>query len=217
MRGDATNSGWALQAKNVARRRERNSASRLHAKLLLNVGRQVHLKGQVYLVDAFERLADRWQELELLIAGGQSTATADLEARRDASEIPERIHLLGVRDDVPDLLAAADIFVFPSLSEGLGGAVIEAMAMGLPIVCSDIAALRDVTDDGRSALLVPPRDPVALADAIARMIRTPQLATSLAEHGRQRFKERFTIDRCAPRMAALYRYVAAGGSAIDRG
>jgi glycosyltransferase involved in cell wall biosynthesis len=193
---------------------ERRAAARAalgiapQAKVLLTVGRQAVEKGQIYLVDAFERVATRWPEAQLLIAGDPSTETVELQARRAARGTPDRIRLLGQRDDVPDLLAASDVFVFPSLREGFGGAMVEAMAMGLPVVASDIGPLREIVDHGRSGLLVPPRDSGALAEAIQRILGAPALGASLGAQGRRRFEARYTIERCVPRMATLYRHVA---------
>lgn len=114
---------------------------------------------------------------------------------------------MGHRDDVPDLLAAADLFVFPSLFEGLGGALIEAMALGLPIVASDLDAVREVVDEGRNAVLVPPASSRALADAIVMVLDDRRKAAAFGARSRVIFAERFTSDRSVARMIALYRDV----------
>jgi glycosyltransferase involved in cell wall biosynthesis len=123
----------------------------------------------------------------------------------DRHGMNQRVHLLGHRDDLPEVLAAADIFVFPSLFEGLGGVLIEAMALGLPIVASDLPAIREVVEEGGNALLVPHSDPGALAVAIDRMLGDDAMRKSFAARGRKIFNERFTLERSTQGMLDLYR------------
>jgi glycosyltransferase involved in cell wall biosynthesis len=176
--------------------------------LLLNVGRQEYAKAQRDLLESMSILARRPQ-LNLLIAGREGNASAALARLRDDFNLSERVRFLGHRDDVPDLLAAADIFVFPSLYEGIGGAVIEAMALGLPIVATEIAALREVVEPGRNALLVEPESPRKLARAINTLLDNRSKGQSFGARSQQIFEERFTIDRSADRMIELYRKVLA--------
>jgi glycosyltransferase involved in cell wall biosynthesis len=112
--------------------------------------------------------------------------------------------LLGHRDDIPEILAAADLFVFPSLYEGLPGAVMEAMALGLPVVASDIAPIQEVVEQGRNALLVPPESSASLATAIERLLGDTQTAAAFGQRSRAIFEERFTLDQCMARRVALY-------------
>jgi glycosyltransferase involved in cell wall biosynthesis len=97
------------------------------------------------------------------------------------------------------------MFVFPSLYEGTGGAAIEAMALGLPIVTSDIPSMREVVGAGESAVLVPPGDPAPLADAIALLLSDRDKMKQLGRRGSEMFQERFTLERSALRMVELYR------------
>jgi glycosyltransferase involved in cell wall biosynthesis len=112
-----------------------------------------------------------------------------------------------MRDDVPDLLAAADVFAFPSRWEGAGGTLLEAMALEAPIVTSDLATLRQTVDDS-VAVLVRPDDARALAAGIVRVLDDPTAATARAAAGRARFEAEFTIGTGARRMARLYGGVA---------
>ena len=178
------------------------------AEVLLNVGRQEYQKGQRFLLKAVASLAGSRPRTVLLIAGRKGHASAELRELHEALDLGDRVRFLGHRDDVPELMAAADVFVFPSLYEGLGGAVIEAMALGLPVVASDLPALREVVEHGRSGLLVPPRSPQAIADAVAAVLDAPDRAQSMGARGRTIFEERFTLERSALRMVALYRSVA---------
>ena len=143
------------------------------ADIVLNVARQEPQKGQAHLVDAFARLVEAHPNARLLIAGAEGSSTPVLEARVRAHGLGGRVRLLGHRDDVGDLLAAADVFAFPSVFEGLGAALIEAMALGVPIVASDLPAVREVTAGGDVALLVPAGDPDTLAGRATADARRP--------------------------------------------
>jgi glycosyltransferase involved in cell wall biosynthesis len=118
------------------------------------------------------------------------------------------VRFLGHRRDVPEILAAADVFAFPSLWEGLGCSVLEAMALGLPIVASDLEPIREVVEDGRCAVLVPPRTPGALASAISSLLDDRPRAEDLGREGREIFRRRFTLERSTQRMVELCRRVA---------
>ncbi len=179
------------------------------AEVLINVGRQEFQKGQRYLLEAFEEVARQHPNAVLLIAGRKGYATPELERRMAYSSLlRERVRFLGHRDDVPELLAAADVFVFPSLYEGLGGAVIEAMALGLPIVTSDVPAVREVTEEGGNAVLVEPANATALADALTTLLADPERREQFGRRSREIYEEQFTLESVVDRMADLYHTVA---------
>lgn len=177
--------------------------------LVVNVGRQEHQKGQRHLLVAANRLRTTFPELLVITVGREGHASVELNRLVERYDLEDSVRFVGHRDDVPEFLAAADIFAFPSLSEGLGGAVIEAMALGVPTVASDIAALREVTGGG-AALLVPPGDPGALADGLAALLTDSKRARSLGEAGRRRYLEHYTVDRMVDRTWDLYQRLAAG-------
>jgi glycosyltransferase involved in cell wall biosynthesis len=179
------------------------------AEVVVHVGRQEYQKGQRFLLEAFELLAPERPGLMILIAGRKGSASPLLEALRSRSSFPDRIRFLGYRDDVPDLLAAADVFAFPSLFEGQGCALIEAMGLGLPIVASDIPVLREAVQDAWNGLLVPPASAGTLAHAIARILDERDLAAQLGERSREIFRQRYSIERSAEQMIDLYRRVVA--------
>ncbi len=177
--------------------------------VIVNVGRQEYQKGQKYLLYAAGILASTRPRLVVLVAGREGHASGELLELSDHLQLRDRLRFLGHRDDVPELLAAADVFAFPSVYEGLPGAVIEAMALGLPIVASDLQALREVVDDGANGLLVKPESPTALVAALARVLDDHAMASAFGRRGREIFRERFTIERSAERMIDLYHRVAA--------
>jgi glycosyltransferase involved in cell wall biosynthesis len=176
------------------------------AQVVVNVGRVSPSKGWPYLLGAFDLLADSHPRAVLLSAGRSGPADPlPKELLSDSSA--DRIRLLGHRADVGDILAAADVFAFPSLTEGFGGAAIEAMALALPVVACDVPALREVVQDGATGLLVPPRDAERLAAAIRELLDDPDRARALGARGREIFLDRFAIDRVSTKMIALYETV----------
>jgi glycosyltransferase involved in cell wall biosynthesis len=180
------------------------------AEVVINVGRQEPQKDQTSLIEAISRLASERDGLVLLQVGREGKATPQLRRRVDELNLSGRVRFLGHRVDVGDLLAAADVFAFPSIYEGLGGSVLEAMAMRMPIVVSEAPALTEVVEYGRGASVVPFRDPAALARAIGHLLDHPEEAAAMAERAQQVFFERFTLERSVERMVALYHHVARG-------
>ena len=195
--------------------KERRARARLthgvsdRAELAVVVGRQEHQKGHVHLLRATACLARSRPELVTLIAGREGHETTRLRTLHRRLDLGGRVRFLGNRDDVPELLAAADLFVFPSLYEGLGGALIEAMALGLPIVCSDLPAVREVVEHGRNADLVEPAAPEALAEAMARLLDDRDRRRAYGRRSRSIYEARFGIKQCADAHARLYRTIAA--------
>jgi glycosyltransferase involved in cell wall biosynthesis len=177
--------------------------------VIVSVGRQEYQKGQRFLVEAMAEVVARRPKAILLIAGRPGRQSDLLEETCRAAGFGERVRMLGHRNDVPALLASADLFVFPSLYEGLGGALIEAMAAGLPIVASKIPAIECVVEDGRNARLVERGNSRALAAAIIDLLENDTQARAFARRSRGIFDERFTLDRCTARMIDFYRRLAA--------
>jgi glycosyltransferase involved in cell wall biosynthesis len=181
------------------------------AELVLSVGRQEERKGHVTLVEAWAEVAEARPRGHLVIAGRSGLASPAISRALDdlPVEARERAHLPGHTEDVGGLLAASDVFVFPSMHEGLGGAVLEAMAMALPIVASDLPALREFLVPGENALLVPPACAGALAEAIVTLLADEGLRSRMGAANLRLFEQRFQIDTVAQRTESLYRRVAA--------
>ena len=172
--------------------------------VVLAVGRQEAAKGHVHLVGAFARVLDEHPDAVLLIAGIPGASTAAIEHRARSLGVETQVRLLGHREDIGDLLAAADVFAFPSMYEGLGGALIEAMMLETPIVASDLPAIREITSAGDAALLVPPGDEHALALGILRLHDEPGLAKAIAARGRARYRALFIPERVSADLVAMY-------------
>jgi glycosyltransferase involved in cell wall biosynthesis len=149
--------------------------------LLINVGRLSRQKNQIVLMQALTRLPG----VHLVIVGAGELA-ADLRSSVVDLGLENRVHFTGEipAPDVQSWLKSADAFVFPSLWESMGLAVVEAMAAGLPVIASDISAMQEVLGD--SALLTSPQDPAALSEAISRVLNNPGLAKELGTRAQKR-------------------------------
>jgi glycosyltransferase involved in cell wall biosynthesis len=146
--------------------------------LILAVGNLYPVKGHAHLVTALAHLAARHPTAHLAIAGRGELGEA-LRALARRLGLERRVHLLGFRCDVPALLAAADVFVLPSLSEGLPLSLLEAMFAGRPVVASDTGDVRTVLDGGRLGLLVEPGNATQLAAALDRLLTRPAEAARM--------------------------------------
>ena len=173
------------------------------ATLLLAVGNLYPVKGHRHLISALALLADRVPPLHLAIAGRGGEEGA-LRAQAVASALTGRVHLLGLRSDVGALLHAADLFVHPSLAEGLPMAVLEAMFAERPIIASAVGGVPAALDEGKAGVLVAPGDPVALAQAIARLLADPERASALGTRAAARARRDFGIAPMTDRYTALY-------------
>lgn len=171
---------------------------------LLVLARLDDQKGHRFLIDAIGQLVRRWPRLTALFAGDGPLKDA-LSAQCAALGLGGRVRFLGYRDDIPRLLAAADVVVLPSLYEGLPLAAIEALAAGRPLVASAVDGTPEVVIDGETGLLVPPADPLALAAAIERILADPPLAARLGEAGRQHVQQNFGLRRQVEETIAVYR------------
>lgn len=191
------------------RARERLGVSPNH-EVLISVGRQEFQKGQRYLIEAMVELSRLRPNSILLIAGRRGHASEDLELLWRETELGDRVRFLGFVEDVPEILAAADLFVLPSLYEGLPGALIEAMALGLPIVATDIDATREVLEPGRNSILVPSASPSHLAGAILRLLGEEETRRGFGLRSRSIFEERFTLDGSVNHMVAMYESLVEG-------
>jgi len=153
-------------------------------------------------------------ELKLLLVGDDpfGDGRQRTEALARELDLGSACVFTGVRRDVPDLMAASDVFVMSSLWEGLGLVFLEAMATGLPVVSTRVSAIPEVVVDGETGLLVPPADDAALADALVRLAREPALRARLGAAGRARVRERFGLERMIDETLAVYAEVLATGA-----
>jgi glycosyltransferase involved in cell wall biosynthesis len=174
-----------------------------HTRIVLTVARYTEQKDHRTLLDAVPAVIACEPRARFIWAG---TGPLEESVRRSIHErgLAQHVVLLGQRDDVPDLMAAADIFVLPSRFEGLPLAVLEAMAAGLPVVATRVCGMTEAVQDGVTGLLVQPRDPAVLAATIGELLAKPQLAAQMGKRGRARAQQAFSLNRMAREILALY-------------
>jgi glycosyltransferase involved in cell wall biosynthesis len=170
----------------------------------LAVARQEPPKGLDVLLRAVPAIRSTLPGCLVLVAGGPGRATDELVRLMVDLDVGDSVRFLGHRDDVADLLCAADVFVLPSRREGLPGVILEAMAMGVPVVASDMRPVREAVPDDRYAVLVPPEDPTALAAALTDAVGDRAVAERRAQAARARFTECFEITAVSRAMVGFY-------------
>ena len=166
-------SGNRFNPELYSRVNSRKSLGLENEKVIMFVGRLVREKGIVELIEAFNLLLDEIKDATLLIVGDSVTGDRDgINVEELIQSMPietkEKIKLLGMRDDIPDLLCAADLFVLPSYREGLPRSIIEAMAMGKPIVATNVRGCREEVFPNVNGYLCKDKDSISLADSIAQ-------------------------------------------------
>lgn len=174
--------------------------------ILLAVGSLTEHKDHTTLLRAIAHLRGRGVDLACLISGGGPMLNT-LQALAAELGIQEKVHFLGVRDDIPDLMAAADVLVHSSTREGFGLVVAEAQAAGLPVVATDVGGVGEIVRDCVSGYLVEPEDPEQMADAIFKLVIDQEAATRMGMLGKRWVEESYSIDRCAARYEELYQKV----------
>jgi glycosyltransferase involved in cell wall biosynthesis len=171
--------------------------------LIVSVGSLYPVKGHAVLIDALAKLRDRrgWS----LAIAGRGEEEPRLRAQAAAAGIGDRVHFLGFRDDIADILAAGDLFTMPSLSEGLPLALVEAMSFGLPVVVTRVGGVPEVVTDGVEGLLVPPSDPGALAAALGALLDDASRRRQMGDAARTRALRDYALSTMADRYERLYR------------
>lgn len=192
---------WTEEDRQTFRAREGIPAG---APIVLCVSNFYPYKGHVDLIEAAGRVASQLPEVLFLLVGRDAGTLT--ECRRQAREnVPEHaIRFLGGRPDVPDLIRASDLFVHPSHEEGFSNSILEAMAGGKAVVACDVGGNPEAVRDGETGLLVPLRNPPALADAVLRLLRDPELRNLMGERGRKRTMQHFPVERMVREFETMY-------------
>jgi glycosyltransferase involved in cell wall biosynthesis len=162
------------------------------APVIGTVARLDPVKGGKYLVDAFALLRGM-EPAPYLIFVGDGEDRETLEARVQVLGVESRVRFTGLRRDVPDLLHIMDVFVMPSLNEGYGKAIVEAMCAGLPIVATAVGGVPSLIQNSVNGLLVPPADPEALAAAIKKLLDAPEQSRALARAALAGAGDKFSV------------------------
>jgi glycosyltransferase involved in cell wall biosynthesis len=182
----------------------------LQERMALTVGSLTPQKAQHVLLEAFARVAVDVPGSCLLIAG-EGPLRSTLEARRDALGLAGSVRFLGAREDVADLLAAADVFVLSSRREGLPVTLLEAMRAGRAVATTRAGGCAEAVVDGDTGLLVPVDDAAALGAALGALLADPGRCARLGETGRERWAREFTAERMVLETEGIYQAVLAAG------
>jgi glycosyltransferase involved in cell wall biosynthesis len=175
----------------------------------LAVARFQEVKDHATLIRAFAELGRDHPEAVLLLVG-QGRLEAEIRAQVASFGLTERVWFLGVRSDVPDLMNAADGYVMSSVYEGMPIVLLEAEAVGLPVVATDSGLDREVLRDGENGFMVPIRDPAALARAMVRVIELPAIQRArMSEAGRRQVEDQLSLARVLDQWEELYKELLA--------
>lgn len=177
--------------------------------MVLSIGHVVPAKGMDLLLEVARRLLPRHPRLHFVIAGpakkGQEAFEQAMRRRAEQPELAGRVHFLGARGDVPDLLRSADLFVFPSRGETFGLVVGEAMAASVPVVTTDIGGIPEVVGTPDSAVMLPVGDVEGFTREVERLVSDPAARHALGQRGRQSVEQQFGRTAFARALEAIYR------------
>jgi glycosyltransferase involved in cell wall biosynthesis len=180
----------------------RNGASPLR---ILYIGRMVPVKGQALLIDAVEQLRDSGMDVEatLLGEGDRRLALETIVGKRGLDGVIKLPGAVG-QDEIRGYYERADVFVLPSFAEGVPGVLMEAMAMGLPVVTTRIAGIPELVEDGYSGFVVAPGRVDVLVDAVRRLASDPDLRREMGERGRAKVIAEYSIEPSAAHMYEMF-------------
>jgi glycosyltransferase involved in cell wall biosynthesis len=175
---------------------------------VLSVGRLSKEKAHDQLLRAFARLSRAGLATAALVIAGDGPERLTLKRLADRLGLDGRVHFEGHQGNVWPYYHSADVIALPSDSEGSPIALLEAMAAAKPIVATSVGGIPEIIEDHRTGILVPPRDPGALADALAHVLRKPLLASNLGRQAQAEVRRRFHIEARMSALFDVYRRVA---------
>ena len=172
--------------------------------LVVTAGRLVPVKGYTYLITAIAQVTTEIPNIRLVFLG-DGELRGELLGQVKTLGLEKHVLFPGMRSDVPEIISCSDLFVLPSVNEGFGVVLLEAMAMRCPIVATNVGGVPEVVLDGETGILVPPGDPVPLARGIIQLLKDPSIALKMAECGYQRLKACFDIRETVSKTEHLYK------------
>jgi glycosyltransferase involved in cell wall biosynthesis len=188
----------------MSRAQARAALGLTHGELVIGtMGRLVPVKNHASLIEATRLMRDQGLKPTVIIAG-EGPLRSDLEAQARAAGLVGAVRFLGHHPDPDVVMAALDVYVLPSNSEGLPNTVLEAMATGLPVVATRVGGMDELIQDGVTGFLVPPREPDPLARALGLLLRDEALRRTTGKAARIRTESEFTLSGMIRRYEALY-------------
>ncbi len=171
--------------------------------ILIHIGRFATPKNHHLLIESFSIAVKEHPNMELWLVG-DGPLRPEIEKLVKEKELENKVKFLGVRSDILQLLSESDVFILPSDWEGVPLTVLEAMATGKPVIATTVGGVSELVEDGRTGILVPPKDPKALAQAILRLAKDPAMRESMGKEGQKRAIEKFDIKQTARQYEELY-------------
>jgi len=175
----------------------------LRERVVGSIGRLVPVKGYRYLIQASKWVLRKRPDVTFLLVG-DGPLRDELMRLAQRLDVADKFVFAGHREDEPELIAAMDLFVLPSLNEGMGRVLVEAMAEGKPVVATEVGGVADVVVDRQTGLLVPPKDPEAMAEAILKLLQDEKLARRMGVEGRKRVYPRYSAKVMVEKIGRLY-------------
>jgi glycosyltransferase involved in cell wall biosynthesis len=169
----------------------------------ITVGRLAEQKGQQYLIEALPFILQEYPNFKLNIIG-TGRLEHHLKNLAQSLGVFDHIKMWGERSDVSQILSTMDIFILPSLWEGLGLVILEAQAVGLPVLACKIPGVEEVVIDNQTGLLFSPKDPRAISQAVAKIISQPELAKTVVEQSRKQVEAKFALQHMVSAYTNLY-------------
>lgn len=179
--------------------------------IILTVARLSIEKGHRYLLESVPLIHQLVPNAHFLLVG-EGQLEAELRQEVKAHGLESHVHFLGMRQDIPELLAMSQLFILPSLSEGLPNVLLEAMSADVPVVATDLGSCREIITNGQDGLLVPPGDTEMLAQAAITLLQDRKLASTLAQAGRKRVVDNFSVSKSVEAYISLYEQLLHGKS-----
>ncbi len=161
-------------------------------------------KGFVFLLRALPALFDRFRTARCLLVG-EGPLRGDLEREAAKLGVSDRCIFTGLRNDIPDLFQAMDVFVMPSLSEGFPMVLLEAMGMERPVAATAVSGNPELIEHGRTGLLISPSDPPAIVEAVAWLLENRDEAAAMGQAARSAVEQKFTVTAMADKTEGVYR------------
>jgi glycosyltransferase involved in cell wall biosynthesis len=180
---------------------------------LLCVARLEPVKNQIMLFRALEKLRARFNFTLQLVGDGPEHAAYEADLQRRG--LADSVEFLGYRYDIPELTAAADVVVLTSLKEGIPRALMQAMAVGVPVVATDVKGTKEVVVDGETGFLVPLGDVDLLADRLARLLASPELRAEMGARGVDHVRRHFDEESVVRRLVGIYRSTMQARGLLD--
>lgn len=164
-------------------------------------------KGHKYLMEASKVLKEQTPKIKIIVVGTGSLMM-ELNKQVQALEVEDIVFFLGFREDVPQILSSLDLFVLSSHMEGLGSSIMDAMACRLPVVATQTGGIPEIVINEETGLLVPPKNPLALANAILRLYKDRKFASRLGQRGYELVHEKFSAEAMGQKIIDLYQKLA---------